>query len=79
MAVSKRIRRLSFREAEAYRTRLREDQHRRDRLRQEKLRLFRRDSRRVDGIEGVLVLVLIFGFFALVFWLAVSDFVPAAY
>ncbi len=79
MAVPRTIRRYRLRECQLRRDQLRCDQARRDQERNLKLRNTLRRHKWTERIEGALVLAAIISLFGLVYWLAVSDMVPAAY
>ncbi|MBN2474446.1 MAG: hypothetical protein JXB62_07545 [Pirellulales bacterium] len=79
MAIPKTTRRMSVRESELLRDRLRANQFRRDQVRRAALHRQDRRRNRIEGFEGLVVLLLVVGFFALIYWLAISDSVPAAY
>ena len=75
-ALSRSIARLSARESEARRGRLRAQQHRRDVQRLESIRKKQRQLARIEGLKGAIVLALIIAFFALVYWAAMVDLIP---
>lgn len=79
MAVPRTIRRLSRRQSESRKDQLRKDQLLRDHYRRDHRRRMERRRQRVEGLKGTLVLLAILGFFALIYWLAISDSLPAAY
>lgn len=79
MTVAKTVRRLNARQAESRREQLRQEQFRREQLRKERSHKVQLRRDRVDGIKGGLVLLIILALFALVYWLAVSNAIPAAY
>ncbi len=65
-AVSRSITRLSARESEARRKKLRSEQQRRDAVRMERLRIAQRRRKRIEGLKATGVLALIIAFFGLV-------------
>lgn len=79
MAVPKTVRRLTRRQSELRRDQLRREQLIRDQHRTAQRRKtdFRREC--AEGAKGTLLILGILGFFALVYWLAISNLVPAAY
>lgn len=79
MAISRKISRLSRRQAETQRSQLRQDQYFRDEVRKRKQKKIVRRSNLIESFQGIVVLLLIVGFFAMIYWLAVSDSVPAAF
>jgi len=79
MAVSKKVRRLNLHQANAYRDQLRQEQLRKDQLRREKLNRIQRRNDRAYGIQAFAVLLAIIGFFAIIYWLAVSESIPTAF
>ena len=77
--VSRSVRRLSANECEVRRDQLRADQLRRQVSRREKLQRGLRRRNRMEIAQGLAFLLALIAMFALVYWLAVSDSVPAAF
>ncbi len=79
MVVPSSVRRISFRESQLRREQLRKRQHERDQARRNRLRRSQFHRELIEGFQSAALIIAIIGFFALIYWLAVSDQVPTAY
>ena len=79
MAVHSSVPRMSYRESERRRGQLRREQQAREQHRSEQSHKAQFHEDLYDGIRSVVVLEAVAVFFALVYLLAISDFVPSAY
>ncbi len=79
MAIHKSAPRLNRREAELRKAQLRREQFQRDKHGKEQRRKIDQRRQYVDRVKGGVLILAIIGFFALVYWLGVSDLVPRAY
>ncbi len=79
MAVHGSVPRMSYHESERRRRQLRREQQVRQEHRRKQLHKVQFHEDLFNGVRGVVVLAAIVVFFALVYLLAVSDFVPSAY
>jgi len=79
MPVPKSIRRLNRRQSELRREQLRHEQFRRERLRAARRREAEFRGKCLDTLKGTLFIVAILAFFAMIYWLAVSELLPTGY
>ena len=79
MPIPKSIHRLNRRQSEVRRDLLRQEQFRRDKLRTARRREAEFRGKCLDTVKGTLVIVAILAFFAMIYWLAVSQLLPTGY